>query len=211
LPPGKVPLQVVSSQVERVRAGTAHPGSLLRCVDRHGDELERAILARLAEHHAEFLRAVRRLERIHEHMAGRAAQAAWLRRWPLAGPAPDVQPMTCRLPSGKTIPVPVLLAALHNLADPPLIDKQPSRYRGRPGAGPALAALADAWLTCVDVARELDVDSSAVSRWLSGALPCSPRLGGAIEQLTGDAQLAETIVALIPARNGAEPDIAHQA
>jgi hypothetical protein len=185
--------------VDRYRQG-GDPDGLVASIDACGDRLETTLQRKLAQHYEEWLRAIRRLEVLHDYLAVQAAQSRWLSRFP-AGPGIGAAPITCRLPSGHVVAVPILLEPLRDLQlDARLLTNGAARQDGRVGASPVMIALAGAGVSAADVAIELGVTKVTAWRQLVGETRPSPQLPTVLEQLLGSD--GARVLELIPSRNG---------
>jgi hypothetical protein len=197
LPPGALPLSAVRGAARNYRLnGRRQP--LLTAVDRHGEALQAEIDRKIAEHAAEFVRTLRRLEVLHGYLATSLAQRRWLARWP-AGPEVDVRPVTCRLPSGRRAEIPQLLKLLRRLELPILAGGQTHGKRsGRRGAGPAMAALHELGVTATDVGDAWGVSKGNAWHILNGHQPMPEHGRQALEQLLGTRDRAAVVIDAIP-------------
>lgn len=197
VPPGTLPLVAVRSAVDHYRRGGSHE-RVVAAVDRHGEALQTEIEHKLAREASEYLRAVRRVQVIHERLATTLAQRQWLAGWP-HGPAPEVKPLSCRLPTGRAIRIPQLLELLGRVdLDPQLLDVAQQRPRPGPrGRGPAMAALADAGYTAVDVGHALGIDKASAWAILAGHHPMPDHGPESLERLLGPEQ-ASVVLNAIP-------------
>jgi hypothetical protein len=194
LPPGSLPVEAVRAVLRRYQAGRATGESLVKAIDTYGEVLEVEIARKAVTDMADFLRTVRRLELLHERISMRVSQARWLAEFPSAA-APPRLPLTCRQAE-----VPRVLEALREVQlEPRLLELGDGPKPRRRGRSRAMAALADAGVTSIDVGNELGVSGSRAWSWLDGNQPAPPELRFALERLVGVDQ-AQVVLDGIPQR-----------
>jgi hypothetical protein len=204
LPPGSVPVEAVRDAIRSYRAGVTSAERLIAVVDRHGDALEREIARRAARDLTDFHRTIDRAAALAGGVSLRLAHLEWLRRFP-SGPEREPVPLRCPTGGDGEVDVGTALAALRALKLPPRAAELAPQERdprsqvldARRGRAPAMAALADAGISTLDIGLAWGVDRRKVWAILTGHEHAPPGRREALERLVG-ADQAAIVLAAIP-------------
>ena len=181
LPPGSLPVDPVRAAVGNYmrRPTVANADRVAEAINVYAEVLEVEIARKAVGDLAEFMRCVRRLELLETRISTRVAQWRWLQADGRS--APPAVPLRVR-----RVDVPRLLEALREVElDRRLVAvgaKPAPRKRGR---GRAMAALADAGCSSVDVGLELGDSPGNAWAMLVGNQPPAPGLRAALERCVG--------------------------
>jgi hypothetical protein len=203
LPPGSLPVGSVRDAIRSYRAGVTSTERLVAVVDLHGNALEREIARRADQDLTDFHRTIDRAAALAGSVSTRLAQLEWLRAFP-RGPDREVPPLRCPVGEGRRVEIPAILAAFRAAQLPrrvarlaPARDAHAQLLDHRRGAGPAMAAIADAGISTTDIGLVSGIDRRKVWSVLNGHERAPPQLHEGLERLLG-ADQATAVLAAIP-------------